>query len=262
MRSPNTFAALFVSVVVSAQLDMPARLVLDGAQPADRQITGLGIPSSPDAAVSMEAARATTMSYAEAFGTTTITASLTPAPSAYSTGMMVTLLPMMTNDAGSTLDLNGLGARSIVKLGQVPLDSSDMRAGIPVRLVYDGNNFLLLNDNALPCRTGYSAYSSSTCIMDSSLVAQTFHNAVAACAAAGARLCTMGEWANACRVHAPFIGTVSDYEWVDDGANNSNDAKTVGAGWVTETPMEGFGCNFGLSRAPTLSYRYRCCTSR
>ena len=262
MRSLTVLIVLSMTISVRGQLDLTRRLVLDGAQPTDRQIIGLGIPTSADAAVSVEAARATTMSYAEAFGTTVVTASLTPAPDAYTTGMMVTLLPMVTNDAGSTLDLNGLGARAIVKFGQLPLDSSDMRAGVPVRLVYDGNNFLLLNDSALPCKAGYSAYSSSTCIADSSFSAQTFHNAVVSCATTGARLCTLAEWANACRVHAPFIGTVSDYEWVDDGANNSNDAKTVGAGWVTATPVEGFGCNYGLSRAPTLSCRYRCCTSR
>lgn len=262
MRTTTTCAVLFITVAAFGQLDLPGKIVLDGAQPSDRQITGLGIPTSSDAGVSVEAARATTMSYAQAFGTSDITASLTPAPGAYATGMMVTLTPLMTNDAGCSLDLNGLGARPVVKFGQLPLDSADMRAGVPVRLVYDGTNFLLLNDNALPCKTGYSAYSSSTCIADSSLMAQTFYNAVVACATTGARLCTLAEWANACRVHAPFILTVSDYEWVDDGANNSNDAKTAGAGWETETPIVGFRCNLGLSQLPTLLHRFRCCTSR
>ncbi|MBP7155142.1 MAG: hypothetical protein KBA60_03975 [Flavobacteriales bacterium] len=247
---------------VHAQLDVPVAIELTGSTDADRQVDGLASPLVPDAAVSVAAARATTMSYATASGTLQLVADLEPAILAYTPGMMITLVPNAANAAGATLELNGLGAQTVVKFGELPLDSADLPAGIPARLIYDGSRFLLLSNASRPCPTGFYAATSTYCIQDSSLAAITFFNAITYCHNTGARLCSMGEWANACRTKPTFIGTVISAEWVDSAANNSNDAKTIGAGWATDEPLPGVACNYGFTNIPTALFRFRCCMTR
>jgi len=257
--------ALFVvlcALLVQAQLEVPVAIELTGATDADRQVDGLASPLVPDAAVSVAAARATTMSYATASGTDQLVADLEPAILEYTPGMMITLVPSAANAAGATLELNGLGARSMVKFGELPLDSADLPVGIPARLIYDGSRFLLLSNASRPCPTGFYAPTSTYCIQDSSLEAITFFNAITYCHNTGARLCSMGEWANACRTKPTFIGTVLSAEWVDSAANHTNDAKTVGAGWATDVPLPGVACNYGFTYVPTELFRFRCCLTR
>lgn len=247
---------------LTAQWDVPVRVVLDGATPGARQVQGLGDPTTSDAAVSAEALRSGSMSYAIASGSATLSANLTPAPEGYTTGMAVTIVPAAANEAGADLDLNGLGARPIVKWGQLPLDSADLPAGMPARLVFDGERFLLLNNATRPCPPSFGALTSSYCVSDSSYGPGTFYDGINGCESRNARLCSFGEWANACRNKPGFLGTITAYEWVDDAANNPNDAKTVGGGYDGPNIVQGFACEYGISREPLSVFRYRCCTSR
>jgi len=262
MRITLAFFVALCAPLVQAQWDVPVGIELTGATDGDRQVDGLASPFLPDAAVSVAAARATTMSYATASGTDQLVADLEPAIVTYSLGMTITLVPSNANEAGATLELNGLGAQPMVKFGGVPLDSADLPVGIPARLIYDGSRFMLLSNTSRPCPTGFYAPTSTYCIQDSSSAAITFFNAILACQNAGARLCSMGEWANACRNKTTFIGTVLSAEWVDSAANHTNDAKTVGAGWATNVPLPGVACNYGYTHIPTELYRFRCCLTR
>lgn len=80
-------------------------------------------------------------------GTNVITATLTPSIAAYGIGMPVVLIPAGSNTGATTLALNGLTARSIVKIGAAALVANDLVAGVPAFLVYDLANtrWLLLN---------------------------------------------------------------------------------------------------------------------
>lgn len=257
--------ALLVSLCtlfVQAQWDVPVSLELTGATDADRQVDGLAPPVSPDAAVSVAAARATTMSYATAVGIDQLVADLVPPIVSYTAGMMITLVPSDANAVGATLELNGLGARPMVKFGGLALDSADLPVGIPARLIYDGSRFLLLSNVSRPCPTGFYAPASTYCIQDSSRSAITFFNAISYCHNEGARLCGYTEWTTACRNKAAFIGTVLSAEWVDSAANNANDAKTVGAGWASSDPVPGIACNLGFTQPPSTLFRFRCCLTR
>lgn len=78
--------------------------------------------------------------YAAAAGTVNAyTATLTYAPSAYEDGMMVILKPNITNTGASTLNLNGLGAKSIKAV-----DGTALVAGA---LVMNGVHFLVYNSS-------------------------------------------------------------------------------------------------------------------
>jgi len=243
---------------VHAQLDVPARIVLDGADGPDRQVTGLANPVSEDAGLSLSAVRtgATTTTYAT--GSVILQAVLDPALTAYGTGLLISLITSVPNAPGAQLDLNGLGARPIVKWGGVPLDSADLVPGSPSRLIYDGTQFHVLGEITLPCPDGFSAVTNAYCVMDSAMAPATFYAAIVACGAMNARLCSFSEWAFACRSRPGFLPTVSQLEWVDDAANSASNAKNVG---VNSTTLE-FGCEFGANSNPLELGRYRCCRNR
>lgn len=263
MRSLLLPAFMYSTGLLHAQLEVPVRIQLVGDTEADRQISGLADPISLDAAVSVDALRASSMSFAPASGTQALAAELSPAPLAYTTGMAVTVLPTEANSAGATLELNGLGARPVVKWGSLPLDSADLQAGMPARLVYDGERFLLLNSAYLNCPPGMVPVTRAFCIAtDPAPEPADFFAASNACASAGGRLCTMSEWASACRMMPAFLPTVSTMEWVDNAANNARDAKVVGAGWNGNQQVEGTACEYGRSRVPETILSYRCCFSR
>jgi len=83
--------------------------------------------------------------FAVASGTNTYTATVTPTPAAYVAGLRVTI--QFTNAStitNPTLNLNGLGARTIVKRTNTALVSGDIAAGQIYNLVFDGTNFRLL----------------------------------------------------------------------------------------------------------------------
>jgi len=245
-----------------AQWDVPVRIELTGSQPADRQVLGLADPAVLDAGTSAEAVRSNAVSYTTTQGSAVLTGALIPAPQAYVAGMVVSVLPDEANESGAQIDLNGLGPRAIMKTGGLPLDSADLIPGSPVRLVYDGDNFIVLGPVYLPCPAGYHVGSREYCIEDSSRAAVNFYQATAACINSGARLCSFSEWIHACRKDPGFITTVSDYEWVDQASNHDTDAKRVGYGENEVTLEMEFGCNRGGTGAPTNPSNFRCCTNR
>lgn len=80
-------------------------------------------------------------------GTNTITGSLTPAITAYATGMRVVFEPAGNNTGATTININSLGAKSIKKWDGDALEADDLVSGVPAILVYDGTQFYLMN----PC---------------------------------------------------------------------------------------------------------------
>lgn len=78
-------------------------------------------------------------------GTNTITGSMSPALTAYATGMIVVFTPANNTTGAATININSLGARSIVKGDGTALESGDLQASTSHVLVYDGTNFVCLN---------------------------------------------------------------------------------------------------------------------
>lgn len=86
-------------------------------------------------------------SYAVAGGAANVlTASLTPAPAAYTAGLLFRVMVTTTNTAkGPTLNLNGLGAKTIAYPDGTGVADGELVAGRVVELVYDGTKFILTN---------------------------------------------------------------------------------------------------------------------
>jgi hypothetical protein len=262
MKTPVMMLLLLAHLGVRAQWDVPVRIELEGNDAGDRQVLGLAPPLSSDAAVSVDAARSLTTTYAVATGSEVLTVQLTPSLTTYTTGMLITIIPQDTVSAGVQLNVDGLGPRLIRKAGGLTLSSGDLAQGAPVRLVFDGQDFLVITAVPLPCPAGYHIGSREYCIEDSSRAAQTFFAANVICRDQSARLCTYSEWISTCRRDPGFLPTVTGFEWVDSAANSANDAKHVGDGEDGAGGPWGISCEHGGTTLPTTLTRFRCCKNR
>jgi hypothetical protein len=68
---------------------------------------------------------------------------LNPAPTAYADGMAVTVKIKTTNTGASTLNINGLGAKTILDSHGNALAAGKLKAGLPYTFRYNGTNFIL-----------------------------------------------------------------------------------------------------------------------
>ncbi|HVI08011.1 MAG TPA: phage tail protein [Candidatus Binatia bacterium] len=69
---------------------------------------------------------------------------LVPVPTAYVSGMGVVFKAAHANTGASTLNVNGLGAKSIVKNGSIALVGGEIASGQIMYVKYDGTNFQLV----------------------------------------------------------------------------------------------------------------------
>lgn len=264
MRKLLQGLAMVLPLALQAQWDVPTSVQLVGTAPSDRQVIGLAEPITPGAMVSVDAARNSVVSFATVSGGLLLQGNLTPAPSSYAVGMLVTVMPTAVNLPAAQVDLNGLGAKSILKSGGLALDSADLVPGVPARMIYDGQVFHLIGNTYLNCPKGFHIGGREFCIEDSSRADTGWYPANKVCRDMDARLCTFAEWVFACRRDPAFLPTVLDYEWVDSAANNTNGAKRVGNGDDgTGTGEVSIACEHGgQASASTGNQRFRCCRHR
>jgi len=82
---------------------------------------------------------------ADAGANDTYVITLSPAPVAYATGMVVRFKANTINTGAATLNVNGLGAITIVKNQNITLSDGDIKANQLVEVIYDGTNFQLIS---------------------------------------------------------------------------------------------------------------------
>lgn len=258
MRWIHSLLALSVGLGASAQWQVPTRIVLDGTNADQRQITGLAVPQQPSDGASANTDRGDATSFAQAQGTNALTLSLAPALTNYAPGLRITFVAGSVNTGDASLNIDGLGPVPLRKNVNAPLDSADLKPGIPVEVVHDGAAFQVVNQLYPGCPTGYSPISRDVCIADQPNDTLNWYAANNWCNDHGARLCGFQEWLQGCLKYPAFVATVSDYEWVDSGANYNNMAKNMG--W-TDTSTAG-DCRAGSRQIPTVNFRSRCCYDR
>lgn len=258
MRVCHSLLFAGLAIAGMAQWEVPAKIVLDGPDGIDRQMTGLALPVAAEDGASVNADRNSTTAFAPVSGTEDLTATLTPAPTGYAPGMRLTLLPVSANDSGATLNVNGLGAVPLRKNINMPLDSGDLRPGIPVHVVHDGAVFQVTSQLYPGCPTGYAAANADVCIQMTPSDTINWYTAVIRCGNAGARLCGLQDWLQGCLSIPGFQATIVDYEWVDNAANSNTTAKLMG--W-SDTSTAG-DCHLGSRQSPLTKFRARCCYDR
>lgn len=85
---------------------------------------------------------------ADAGASDTYAITLSPAPTAYTTGMVVHFYANTANTGAATLNVNSLGAKTIKKKKDQDLETGDVEAGQILTVVYDGTNFQMQSELA------------------------------------------------------------------------------------------------------------------
>ncbi len=70
---------------------------------------------------------------------------LSPAPTSYVAGMIISFYANSSNTANCTININGLGNRNIRKRANTVLVANDILNGMVCLLIYDGANFKIMN---------------------------------------------------------------------------------------------------------------------
>ncbi len=73
----------------------------------------------------------------------TYTITLNPAPTSYKEGMAIAVKINITNTGASTININGLGAKSIRKANGNNVSAGNLKAGSVYSMRYNGTNFIL-----------------------------------------------------------------------------------------------------------------------
>lgn len=85
-----------------------------------------------------------TIAYAASVaGTDTYAITLSPVPTAYTTGMSINFKADVANTGAATINVNGLGAKTIKQLGGTALTDGMIAANSINQIVYDGTDFIL-----------------------------------------------------------------------------------------------------------------------
>ena len=102
--------------------------------------------------------------FANATGTNSISLTLNPTPSIYYTGMIINFKVPNNNTSHVTVNLNGLGNKALFKNYNDTLVGNDLQTNKLTSIIYDGQNFQLLNQIYSPDYAYYSqvgAYTSA-----------------------------------------------------------------------------------------------------
>lgn len=98
----------------------------------------------------------------DAGGTDAYAITLSPVPTSYVAGMVINFKANTANTGAATLNVNSLGAKTIVKGVNTTLEDSDILAGQYITVIYDGTNFVLLNPVGVNTLFVASAYKNGT----------------------------------------------------------------------------------------------------
>lgn len=112
------------------------------------KITGLGAATVGTDAARYSQLQGGTDKLITVTGTDTLTGSMTPALTAYAAGNQFSFVVANTNTGAVTINIDGVGSKSITRTGSTALVAGDMVAGQVVLIEYDGTRFQLLNGNS------------------------------------------------------------------------------------------------------------------
>ena len=112
---------------------------------ANFKITGLGAATVGTDAARYSQLQGGTDKLITVTGTDTLTGSLTPALTAYAAGNQFSFVVANTNTGAVTINIDGVGVKSITKNGSTALAAGDLTANSIALIEYDGTRFQFLN---------------------------------------------------------------------------------------------------------------------
>jgi hypothetical protein len=113
----------------------------------DNKLTGLATPTLRTDATSLGSIQDGVGVYGATVGGSgnAITVTLVPAVAAYAAGQKFSFIAGAANTGGVTVNINGIGAKAITKVGTTALVANDILAASLVEMEYDGTRFQLLS---------------------------------------------------------------------------------------------------------------------
>lgn len=146
MKTIFFFACMIFTLGAFAQVQVDKAIELTGTG-TDAKISGIKDVSASQDAVSAEVVQNGKLVFANATGggSNAFTLSLAPAPASYQAGMMFSFKADAAITGAATVDVNGLGAKSIKKYVVDDLGADDIKANQFVTIIYDGTNFQMLS---------------------------------------------------------------------------------------------------------------------
>lgn len=112
------------------------------------KITGLGAATVGTDAARYSQIQGGTDKLITVSGTDTLTGSMTPTLTAYAAGNQFSFVVANTNTGAVTINIDGVGSKSITRTGSTALVAGDLVANQVALIEYDGTRFQLLNGNS------------------------------------------------------------------------------------------------------------------
>lgn len=138
-----------VAVVLSSTLNSGDTVVELQSGAVPNPVTSVEIAISPRGGTNQYAYPSSILNSAyvyaaDSVGTDAYAISLSPVPASYTTGMLLAFKAGTINTGAATLNVNGLGAKTIKKNYDEDLVDGDIKANQIQIVIYDGTNFQLL----------------------------------------------------------------------------------------------------------------------
>ena len=159
----------------------------DGQSPAtsnipmgDNKLTGLATPTLRTDATSLGSIQDGVGVYGATVGGSgnAITVTLVPAVAAYAAGQKFSFIAGAANTGGVTVNINGIGAKAITKVGTTALVANDILAASLVEMEYDGTRFQLLSPIGTDPTGTYLPLAGGTLTGDLNMSAKAINTAV------------------------------------------------------------------------------------
>jgi hypothetical protein len=112
------------------------------------KFTGLSAGSAATDSANIAQVQNSFGSFLTVSGTDTITATVSPALTAYASGQMFAFVAANTNTGAVTINISSLGAKAITKNGNTALSAGDLTANYLFVVVYDGTQFQVVGVSA------------------------------------------------------------------------------------------------------------------
>lgn len=255
MRAPTHLLSFILTTAVAAQVTVDRPVVLTGNDPAERTITGLAPAQGDDALIDLDGARSGR--YHQAVATqngTALTLAMAPACSAYADGLEVRFVAPGRAMGAVTVDIDGLGARPLLRSDGARPGFGDIEAGQSVGMVFRDSAFVLMGRAVDRCPDGFLPLNERLCIQRNDTLSMSVFSAANWCMERGARLCTWDEYVYACLKENPqYEGFADDWEWADDTSDHTHTAFQVGR-WGCRSAR-----NFAAYETPASFASVRCC---
>jgi hypothetical protein len=159
----------------------------DGQSPAtsnipmgDNKLTGLATPTLRTDGTSLGSIQDGVGVYGATVGGSgnAITVTLAPAVAAYAAGQKFSFIAGAANTGGVTVNINGIGAKAITKVGTTALVANDILSGSLVEMEYDGTRFQLLSPIGTDPTGTYLPLAGGTLTGDLNMSAKSINTAV------------------------------------------------------------------------------------